>query len=305
MRRLTLGIMSKLLFDTDTEAESDKIGNAVLLIFSQFRPFGLPFAKLIAMLPHARDVERAKDYLDRIIYQRIKEHRKSAEERGDLLSLLMLMENEDGEQMTDIQIRDEVLTLFLAGHESVANALTWTWYLVSQHPQVEANLHEEIDAVLGGNAPTFDSVPQLCYTEMVFTEAMRLFPPSWALARFVTKDYHVGGYTIPTDSVVIMSQYVVQRDPRYFPDPGVFDPERWRPEAKAARPRYSYFPFGGGPRRCIGESFSLMQGILLIATLAQRWRMQLVRNHPVKLEPVVTLRPKYGLMMELEQRRSE
>jgi cytochrome P450 len=305
MRRLTLGIMSKLLFDTDTEAESDKIGSAVLLIFSQFRPFGLPFAKLIAMLPHARDVERAKDHLNRIIYQRIKEHRQSAQERGDLLSLLMCMENDDGEQMTDIQIRDEVLTLFLAGHESVANALTWTWYLISQHPQVEANLHEEIDAVLGGNAPTFDSVPQLPYTEMVFTEAMRLFPPSWALARFVIKDYHVGGYTIPTDSVIIMSQYVVQRDPRYFPDPGVFDPERWRPDAKAARPRYSYFPFGGGPRRCIGESFSLMQGILLIATLAQQWRMQLVRNHPVKLEPVVTLRPKYGLMMELEQRRSE
>ncbi len=302
MRRLTLGIISKMLFDTDTEVEADEIGDAVLLIFSQFRPFGLPFAKLVATLPHARRVEHAKDRLDGIIYRLIREHRESSEERGDLLSLLMNMENEEGGQMTDLQIRDEALTLFLAGHESVANALTWTWYLIAQHPQVEAKLHEEIDAVLGGSAPTFECVAQLGYTEMVFAEAMRLFPPSWALSRFVAKDYHVGGYMIPADSVVIMSQYVMQRDLRYFPDPCQFDPERWRPEAKAARPRYSYFPFGGGPRRCIGESLAWMQGILLLATLAQRWRMRLVRKHPVELEPVVTLRPKRSIMMELEQR---
>ncbi|MDQ3804531.1 MAG: cytochrome P450 [Acidobacteriota bacterium] len=303
MRLLTLEIMSRLLFGVESEAEAEEIGEAVTLIFTQFRPFGMPLARLLNALPHARRVERAKSRLDAIIYRRIAERRAGARGGADLLGMLLEMEGEGG-PLTDTQVRDEVLTLFLAGHESVANSLMWTWYLVSQHPDVEARLHEEVDAVLGPRLPTADDVPRLRYTEMVLAESMRLYPPSWTLARFVTGDWRVGGYILPAGSVVIMSQYTMHRHPRYFRDPSRFDPERWTPEARAARPPFTYFPFGGGPRRCIGEGLAWVEGILLIATLAQRWGMRLVADHPVVTEPVVTLRPKYGIMMELERREA-
>jgi cytochrome P450 len=300
MRLLTLEIMSRLMFGIESEGEAEEIGEAVTLIFTQFRPFGMPLARLMGALPHARRVERAKKRLDEIIYRRIAAGRASGR-RGDLLSALLELEGEAG-PLTDTQVRDEVLTLFLAGHESVANSLMWTWYLLSQHPDVEAKLHAELDAVLGSGLPTAEDVPRLRYAEMVLAESMRLYPPSWALARFVTDDWEVGDYVLPAGSVVIMSQYTMHRDPRYFPDPSRFDPDRWTPEARAARPHFSYFPFGGGPRRCLGEGMAWVECILLLATLAQRWSLRLVAGHPVVTEPVVTLRPKYGIMMRPERR---
>ncbi|HEV2764357.1 MAG TPA: cytochrome P450, partial [Pyrinomonadaceae bacterium] len=195
-------------------------------------------------------------------------------------------------------------TLFLAGHETTANALAWTWYLLAQHEDVEARLHEELDAVLeGGRLPAFEDFARLRYAETVVAEAMRLYPPAWAVGRLTIKDVDIGGYLIPRGSLVLLSQYVVHRDPRFFPDPERFDPERWTPEAKSSRPAFSFFPFGGGPRRCIGESFAWTEGVLMLATIARRWRMRLVPGRPAETQPRITLRPGAGgIHVKLESR---
>lgn len=307
MMQLTLGIVGKTLFDADVEAEAEEIGEALTEVMELFGLMILPFSELLEKLPlpYTRRFDKAKSRLDETIYRMIEERRRSGTDRGDLLSMLLLAqdEEEDGAQMTDEQVRDEALTIFLAGHETTANALTWTWYLLAQHAEVEARLHEELDAVLnGGRVPVIEDVPQLRYTEMVLMEAMRLYPPAWAIGRLAREDYEVGGYTAPAGSLVLLSQYVMHRDERYFPDPLRFDPLRWTSEAREARPQYCYFPFGGGPRRCIGEGFALMEGILLLAALARNWRARLAAGHAVKLNPLVTLRPKHGMRMMLEKR---
>ena len=305
MMRLTLAIVGKTLFDADVEAEADEIGAALTAVMELFDMLLMPFSELLEKLPlpHVRRFRRAKERLDTTIYRIIEERRQSEEDRGDLLSMLLSARDEegDGAGMSNLQVRDEVMTIFLAGHETTANALTWTWYLLSEHAEVEAKLHAELNRVLEGRAPTLDDVPRLRYTEMVLAEAMRLYPPAWAIGRLALKDYEVGGYTVPAKSLVLLSQYVMHRDARFFPEPERFDPERWTLEAKEARPQFSYFPFGGGPRRCIGEGFAWMEGILLIATLAQRWRMRLVPNHRVETNAVITLRPKYGMRMTVEK----
>ncbi|HEV2912703.1 MAG TPA: cytochrome P450 [Pyrinomonadaceae bacterium] len=307
MMRLTLAIVGKTLFDADVEAEADEIGDALTDIVKLFNAMMLPFSELLEKLPlpQKRRFQRAKQRLDATIYRMIEERRLSGEDRGDLLSMLLEARDEEADDagMTDEQVRDEALTIFLAGHETTANALSWTWYLLSQHPEAEARLHAEIDEVLGdGRLPTFEDVAQLRYTEMVFAESMRLYPPAWAIGRLSINDYEIGGYTMRPRSLVIMSPYVMQRDPRYFPDPMSFDPERWTPSARESRPQFSYFPFGGGARRCIGEGFARMEGVLLIATLAQRWRFRHVPTHRVALQPAITLRPKNGMLMTLERR---
>jgi len=308
MNRLTLMIVGKTLFDTDVESEAGEVGQALTAIMEMFNTLMLPFAELLEKLPlpSTRRFQRARDRLDAVIYRMLNERRTAGVDRGDLLSMLLLAQDEEGDRtsMTDVQVRDEALTIFLAGHETTANALTWTWYLLSQHPEVEARLHQEIDAVLGDRLPTADDLPQLRYAEMVFCESMRLYPPAWGLGRLAIEDYRIDGFDIPAGSLILMSQYVTHHDPRYFPDPFRFDPERWTPEAQAARPRFSYFPFGGGPRQCIGEGFAWMEGILLIAALAQRWRMRLAPDHPVEPHPLFTLRAKHGMLMRLERRRA-
>jgi cytochrome P450 len=234
----------------------------------------------------------------------IDERRLSGEDKGDLLSMLLMATDTEGDGggMSDLQLRDEALTIFLAGHETTANALTWTWYLLSQHPQVEATLHAEIDAALNGRVPAYDDMPSLPYTRMVLAESMRLYPPAWAIGRRALEPFDARGFTIPKRSVVLMSQYIVHRDARFFPNPERFDPDRWKPEAVAQRPKFSYFPFGGGNRVCIGEQFAWMEGVLLIAALAQKWRMRLVSGHPVEVQPLITLRPRHGMRMFLEKR---
>lgn len=307
MMRLTLAIVGKTLFDTDVISEAKQVGEAMTVVMDIFNVITVPFFELLQKLPlpQLRRFDAAKVKLDAIIFRMIEERRRSGEDRGDLLSMLLLAQDTEGDggQMTDEQLRDEVMTIFLAGHETTANALTWTWYLLSQNPEAEAKLHQEVDEVIGGRLPTAEDVPKLIYTEMVLAESMRLYPPAWALGRLATTDLEIGGYVIPRKSLVLMSQFVMHRDPRYFPDPLRFDPDRWLAGTRESRPQFSYFPFGGGPRRCIGEGFAWMEGILLIATLAQKWRMRLVPNHPVALKPVITLRPKHGMRMSLISRQ--
>lgn len=306
MMRLTLAIVGKTLFDTDVEAEADEIGAALTSVMELFDFLLLPFSELLEKLPlpHVRRFQKARARLDETIYRIIEERRRSNEDRGDLLSMLLSARDEEGDggQMNDEQVRDEVMTLFLAGHETTANLMTWTWYLLSEHLEVEAKLHVELDAVLEGRQPTVEDVPSLRYTEMVVAESMRLYPPAWAIGRLALKDHEIGGYTIPAKALVLLSPYVTHRDARYFPDPTRFDPERWTPEAKESRPQFAYFPFGGGTRRCIGEGFAWMEGILLLASLARNWRMRLIPGHRVETLPVITLRPKHGMRMRVEKR---
>lgn len=306
MMRLTLAIAGKTLFDADVEAEATEIGEALTVIMNLFHLMLLPYSELLEKLPlpPARRFAKARDRLDATIYRMIAEHRASGVDRGDLLSMLLMAQDEEGDggRMTDEQVRDESMTIFLAGHETTANALTWTWYLLSEHPEVETKLHAEVDRVLEGKLPKFDDLPNLRYTEMVVAESMRLYPPAWAVGRRAIRDYPIGKYVAPAGSLMLMSQFVTHRDPKYFPDPLRFDPERWTPEAQAARPKFCYFPFGGGSRYCIGDGFAWTEAILVLATLAQRWQMRLVPGHPVVLQPVVTLRPKHGMRMSLQRR---
>ncbi|HEU4386584.1 MAG TPA: cytochrome P450 [Blastocatellia bacterium] len=306
MMRVTLSIAGKTLFDADVEAEAREIGDAMRDLIRMFNRVTYPFADFLEKLPLPGNFKfiRARERLDSIIYRIIAERRASGEDRGDLLSMLLDAQDEEGggDRMTDQQVRDEALTLFLAGHETTANALTWTWYLLSQNPDAQRRLHEEIDSVLAGSVPADADIPRLKYTEMVFAESMRMYPPAWTIGRRAIEDFELGGYLIPAKSSLLMSQYIVHRDPRFYPDPSRFDPLRWTAEARATRPAFSYFPFGGGPRICIGESFAWMEGVLVLAAVAQKWRLRLVPGHKVRMDPGITLRPKYGMRMQAECR---
>ena len=307
MMALTLAIVGKTLFDADVEDEAADIGAALATTFESFNfVFYLPLGELLERIPIPPTIRfrKARARLDATIYRIIDERRRQQTDRGDLLSMLLMAHDVagDGGRMSDVQLRDEAMTIFLAGHETTANALTWTLYLLSQHPHVESRLHAEIDGVLGGRLPGADDLAALPYTRMVLAESMRLYPPAWIVGRRALAPFEAGGFTVPARSIVLMSQYLVHRDARWFPDPQRFDPERWTAERQAERPRFSYFPFGAGPRVCIGEQFAWMEGVLLLATIAQRWRFRLVPGHPVALQPIITLRPKYGMRMALERR---
>ena len=308
MGRLTLQIAAKTLFNADVQSQAAvEIGEAVNdVIARQFKYAMLPYSQLLDQLPLPWNLSfrKARGRLDAKIYRLITERRALGKDLGDLLSMLMMARDEeaDGGQMNDEQIRDEVITLWLAGHETTANALAWTWYLLSQNPEAETLLHKELDAILGGRLPTAEDVPRLGYIRMVLAESMRLYPPAWVVGYQALEDHTFGDYTVPRGAFLLMSQYLMHRDPRYFRDPERFVPERWVQESDGERPRFSYFPFGGGPRQCIGEQFAWMEGILVLATIAQRWRLRLVPNHRVQLNPVFTLRPQGGLPMTLQRR---
>ena len=307
MMALTLAIVGKTLFDADVEHEAGEIGEALATTFESFNfGFFLPFGELLERLPLPATLRfrKARARLDATIYRLIDERRRADTDRGDLLSMLLMAQDTEGDggRMTDLQLRDEAMTIFLAGHETTANALTWTWYLLSQHPDVEARLHAEVDSALGGRPATADDMSALAYTRMVVAESMRLYPPAWILGRRALAPFQVRGYTIPARSIVLMCQYTMHRDARWFPEPERFDPERFAPERQADRPKFAYFPFGGGPRVCIGEQFAWMEAVILLATIAQRWRLRLVPGHPVALQPIITLRPKHGMRMVVEAR---
>ena len=312
MIKLTLAIICKTVLGYDIEPGHDEVGDALKTCMQYFNRLLMPFGELvekIPLLPINKGFQKAKGDLDSIVYRMIKEHRKKLDKEHEkkedddlLLTLLQAQDEEAGiGRMTDQQLRDEVMTIFLAGHETTANALTWTFYLLSEHPTIETKLQQELDSIYGSSRTTItiDDVPRLEYTQKILTESMRLYPPAWALGRQAIDDYKVGGYTIPKGSIILMSQYVMHRNPRYFPEPDRFYPDRWTEEFKKQLPRFSYFPFGGGIRGCVGEPFAWLEAILLLATICRLWRMKHVPSHKVELKALITLRPKYGMHMKI------
>lgn len=306
MIRLTLGVIGKTLFNADMATESKELGQALTSVFEMLSVLMMPFSEIVEKLPlpKVRRFHRARKLLDDLVYGVIEERRASGEDRGDLLSMLLLAQDEEGGAgLSDSEVRDEVLTLFLAGHETTANALSWAWYLLSQNPECEGRLHEELDRVLGERRPSYDDLEHLTYTEGVFNEVIRLYPPAWAIGRSATQSFELAGYRIPAGATCITSSYVTQHDERFFEDPERFDPDRWQPERRADLHRFAYFPFGGGARVCIGKHFARMEGVLVLATLAQRWRLRLEPGQQVQPVPLInTLRAKGGLKMIVEPR---
>jgi cytochrome P450 len=309
MMHLTLKVIADTLFATDLREEVDELADAINRIMSLYNFLVmLPAAEWLvhAHPPGLAAFVRARKRIDSVVYRMIAAHRKrmsdTQESSGASLLDLMLAGSPDRSVGSEKSLRDQVITIFLAGYETVANALIWTWYLLAQNPDCEKRLHAEIDRELQGRLPTYDDIPRLRYTEMVLAESMRLYPPAWAMGRYARADFQLGEYFLPAKTTVLMSQFIMHRDPRYFPDPLRFDPERFSPEAKARRARFTYFPFGAGARQCIGESFAWMEGILLLATISQKWKLNLVEGQTIEPEPLITLRPKYGLQMRIEAR---
>ncbi|HZS03367.1 MAG TPA: cytochrome P450 [Blastocatellia bacterium] len=305
MMKLTLEIVAKTLFDADITGRAGTVGDALSIAVEPFSEQATFKWMLDNRLPTPgnRRFHRAVGRLDEIIFDIISERRRSGEDRGDLLSmLLMAQDTEEGGSMSDRQLRDEAMTIFLAGHETTALALSWSWYLLSQHPEAEAKLHAELESVLGGRAPGVANLPALRYTEMIVKETMRLYPPAWAVGRAAVEDCEIGGWHIPARSQIYMFQWVVQRDPRFFDRPDEFIPGRWTEEFTKQLPRYAYFPFGGGPRLCIGNSFALMEAVLLLATVAQKFRLKLVPGQTIRPVPSITLRPEQGIKVLVEKR---
>jgi cytochrome P450 len=305
MMRLTLSIVAKTLFDADVDREAQRVGHALEAIMQ----LNSDFRKLIltpTWLPTPRKVRAtiATAKLNRIIYRFIDARRASGTDNGDLLSMLLAARDDDGSRMTDRQLRDEAITIFLAGHETTANALSWTWMLLAQNPNVEAKLHDELDRVLGGRTPSVDDLPRLHYTSLVVTESMRLYPPAWGMARIAIEETEIAGYPIPKGCGVSLAQWVVHRDPRWFEAPLEFRPERWEGDLARRLPRFAYFPFGGGPRQCIGNNFAVMEASLLLATLAQQFRISLLPGREIIPAASITLRPKTGIWGRIEKRNT-
>ncbi len=310
MMRLTMEIVARSLFSHDIAGSIDQLGAAItVMIDSIGRPSLLDLLGLPEWLPRprSREFNAAMALINNTIYEILRQRRAATQasgaDSGDLLGMLLAARDETtGEGMSDRQLRDEVVTIFAAGHETTAVAMSWTWYLLSQHPQYEARLHLELDQVLAGQAPRFADLEQLPYTRMVFEEALRLYPPAFSLTRVAVADDRVGPHRIPKGAMVTLSPWVTHRDPRLWPDPERFDPDRFLPEAVRQRHKFAYFPFGGGPRVCIGNSFALMEGRLILAALAQRYRLRLEPGHPVEPQGRITLRPRHGMPMTIEER---
>ncbi len=309
MAALTLGIVGETLFSSNVRGDTDDVraalGDAVQSFGISFIPGIEIFEKL--PLPMFARVRKARERLDRVIHRVIAERRSNGDreaEHLDLVSMLLAArdpDNPDEPGMNDQQIRDEAMTIFLAGHETTANAMSWTWYLLGTAPHIELRLHQELAQVLGGRAPNVEDVPKLEYTRAVISESMRLYPPAWTMGRRVMEPHTIGGFLLPADALLIMSQWVVHHDPRWWEDAKSFRPDRWLTpsELHRARPKYSYFPFGGGARLCIGESFAWTEAILLLASIAQRWRF--IPGRSPEPEPRITLRPR-GLSMKAQAR---
>lgn len=301
MMRLTREIVAKTLFDADVAGDAREAGDALEALMSRFAETGgVPLLHRIPT-PSKRRHDAAVRWLDAFIAGLVADRRRSGRDAGDLLSMLVAATDEEG-RMTDRELRDEVMTLFLAGHETTANALTWTFVLLDRHPAARAALERELDEVLGDRPPTVDDLRQLRYTEHVVHETMRLYPPAWAIGREAIADTSLGGYAVPKGTSLWISQYIVHRDPRFFDDPEVFRPERWAGDLQQRLPRYAYFPFGGGPRICIGNTFAIMEAVLVLAAISKRWRVRLQPGRAVVPAPSVTLRPRGPVLARVERR---
>ena len=305
MMSLSLEIVARTLFNTEVTDDIRRINdevNSIMEIYNFLVAFPRMEQFLFLPIPKIIRFRHSKGRLDAIVDRLIAEHRANVD-KGDLLSMLIgTRDEEDATSMSDEQIRDEILTIFLAGYETVANALTWTWYLLSQNPEVEQKLHAELREVLRSDLPSLADYPNLGYTEQVFAESMRLYPPAWAMGRMSNRPVTLGPYRIPPGAHFFFSQYILSRTPEYYPDPLRFDPDRFTPQNSASRPRFAYFPFGGGSRQCIGESFAWMEGVLTLATIAQRWRMRYLGSRPPTSQAKITLRPRDPVQMQLISR---
>ena len=308
MMRLTLEIVAKTLLDADIAREAEGVGEALGEIMNYFSDEGS--GSFLRMLPESVPIpaklryRRAVRRLDGIIYSIIDERRRSGADTGDLLSMLLHAEDEDGNRMDPKQLRDEVMTVVLAGHETTAIALSWTFYLLGENPDIEAKLTAELEEVLDRRAPSVRDLPRLRYADAVIKESMRLYPPAWAIGREALADCEIGGYHVPTKTQMFISQHVTHRDPRFFDDPDAFDPSRWHDGRTEDLPAYAYFPFGGGPRLCIGTNFARMEAVLLLATVAREFRLEPVTGDPPVPQPSITLRPRGGITMRLSKRRA-
>jgi cytochrome P450 len=306
MVRLTLRIAGLTLFSTDVSAGAAEFGRAlgVALAYANARinqPLALPRS---VPTPANRRAEKAAAVLDGVVRGIITRRRQEGGPPDDLLALLMeAVDEESGQRMSDTQLRDEVMTLLLAGHETTANGLCWAWVLLSRHPDVRRRLEAELASVLGGRAPSFEDLPRLVYTRQVVDEVLRLYPPAWIFSRSPSADDQAQGFRLEAGAYVLMSPWVTHRHPGLWENPEGFDPERFAPERAAALPRFAYFPFGGGPRQCIGNTFALVEMTLVLAALCQRFRLELVPGVPVEPEPTITLRPRDGLRMRLSAAR--
>jgi cytochrome P450 len=312
MMGVTLAIVAKALFDAEVSDAASDVGRSLEATLAHFNwrasngfiiPLWLPVRA-------NREFAQAKADLDKIVYGLITRRRASGEDPGDLLSMLLAARDDDASGtsagvpggMTDLQVRDEVMTLLLAGHETTANALTWAFLLLSQNPDVDAHLSGELATVLNGRSPALADLPHLPYTENVIKEALRLYPPAWIMGYEAVDDVTIGGYPVCKGTTMFMSQWVTHRDPRWFPEPDAFRPERWAEPGMKKLPTYAYYPFGGGERLCIGKSFALMEASLLLATIVEQYRLALAPGQVIAMEPSVTLRPKHGLKMEVLSR---
>jgi cytochrome P450 len=303
MMTVTQQIVAKTLFGAEVGEDAAAVGKAFDLASREIatrirRPFRIPDA---IPTPANRRYRAWVRQLDEVVYKIIRERRQSAREGSDLLSLLLHAQDTDGARMTDAQLRDEAVTLFLAGHETTAIALSWTLYLLSQHPAVDARLHVELRDALGERAPTLDDIPRIAYAERVVKESMRLFPPVYAIGREAVRSGEIRGYAVPEGTTVFMSQWVIHRDARFYEDPLSFRPERWSAEAERRLPKFAYLPFGGGPRLCIGNTFAMMEAVLILCALVRRFRFELTDQPPVPF-PSITLRPRNGLRMRVRRR---
>jgi cytochrome P450 len=305
MMNLSLEIVASTLFATEVDDDIREINaqsNKIMRMYNFLIAFPNAEAFLNWPIPGLMQFRRAKKKLDSVVNRIIAERKAAGDDRQDLLSMLLLARDEDGSELSADQLRDEVLTIFLAGYETTANALSWTWYLLATNPEIQERMHDEIASVLGDREAALEDYTQLKYTQMVFAEGMRLYPPAWAMGRMSTEPVEMGPYRLPAGTHWFFSQYVLQRDERFYPDPLRFDPLRHTEEEKAKRGKFEYFPFGGGQRQCIGEGFAWLEGVLLIATLSQRWRFEWIAGQPVDVDEKITLRPKYPMRMTLHAR---
>jgi len=308
MMRLTLEIVGKTLFSADFANDTDALSRAALTTLDHIAhrarsPLAFPPK---VPTPRNRAFMAAIHTLDGAIFDLIARRRRDPDAADDLLAMLMCARDaETGEGMSDRQLRDEIITFLIAGHETVASALVWTWYALSLHPAVERKLHRELMTVSDHRPPTMDDLPRLPYARMVVDETLRLYPPSWISTRRAIERDTIGGYRIAANALIVMSPYVTHRRANEWPNPEGFDPERFTPEGIAARPRFAYFPFGGGPHLCIGQAFALVEAHLIVATVAQRYRLALVPGQHIEVAPLVTLRPKHGMFMHIQQREAK
>jgi cytochrome P450 len=304
MLRLTLGIICRSVFGVDVDDDTTEIGQAVSVALEAVRgrasgPGGAVAS--VAPMPGRLRFWRAKRRLEELV-ERIVRERGQSGDHGDLVSLLLAARYEDGRAMTSRQIRDEVMTIVLAGHETTTVALTWAWYLLARHPEVADRLQAETDAVLGGRLPSPGDLPRLTYTGQVVSEVLRLYPPIWALAREAIQDVEIGGHPLRKGDVALCSQWAMHRDERYFARPGAFEPERWADGLEQRLPRFAYFPFGGGSRQCLGKAFATMELPLLLATVARRFRLTLAPGQTIAPRAGVTVRPTTGFRMVVHRR---